>query len=69
MLVHCNVQGTVTTYTKTVETEHVRKGGYYFNRKKTDILVSWVERGRVGSKNGLCFCRKFNIQAFIFTSP
>lgn len=42
-------------------------GGYCFNRKRTDIMVSPVGRGRVGSQRGLRFCKKFNIQAFIFT--
>lgn len=55
-------------HTKTVETEHVRKGGCCFNRRRTDTMVSQMERGRVGSKSRLCFCNKFNIQAFIFAS-
>lgn len=53
---------------KNSETEHVRKGGYCSDGKRTDTMVFQVERRRVGSKSRLCLREKFNIQAFIFTS-
>lgn len=67
MLVHCSVLGRATTHTKKWD-RTCEEGGYCSDRKRTDTMVSQVQRRRVGSKSRLCFCKRFNIQAFIFTS-
>lgn len=48
------------------DTEHLGKGGNYFDvRPRAQGSPRW--EGRAAARKGLHFCKKFNLQAFTFT--